>query len=118
MRKCGSCTACCTTHSVHELAKGEWERCVNERKSGCAIYEDRPQSCRNFFCLWITGQMRANDRPDKSGLVVTCPRPGTINVREVWTGAAQSSKGRDVIASAREQGYRVEIAPKPLPMVT
>ena len=38
--------------------------------AGCAIYVDRPQSCRTFDCAWLLGDMDDNMRPDKSHIVI------------------------------------------------
>jgi hypothetical protein len=53
-RTCGSCAMCCKLHHIPELEKpvGVWCRHV-VRGRGCGIYDDRPASCRSFFCLWM-----------------------------------------------------------------
>ena len=71
-RKCGACTLCCTTLAVPELDKPNGVRCAHLTDEGCGIYEDRPQSCRDFECAWLRG---AGDglytRPDYTGGVLT-----------------------------------------------
>jgi len=78
---CGTCTLCCKVMGVPDLNKlpGEW--CVHcDPKVGCKIYDDRPESCKDFECLWLQAQTRPDDnmakkpelRPDKcKGVVVT-----------------------------------------------
>jgi Fe-S-cluster containining protein len=69
-RACGECTACCTAVSVEELDKGQNVRCQHlSSTSGCAIYQDRPASCRKYNCLWLKGELPEKYRPDKSGVV-------------------------------------------------
>lgn len=57
---------------VEELSKpqGQWcEHC--KIGQGCGIYETRPQSCREFQCLWLTEDWVPIDlRPDKSKVVI------------------------------------------------
>jgi hypothetical protein len=53
-RSCGTCSLCCKVVAVDELAKpiGAW--CPHcHRQKGCAIYEQRPPSCRMFICQWM-----------------------------------------------------------------
>jgi Fe-S-cluster containining protein len=53
-RSCGTCTLCCKVAAVEEIAKpiGAWcPHCI--RQKGCAIYQERPASCRTFYCQWM-----------------------------------------------------------------
>lgn len=74
-RECGGCTACCFTHSVAEAGKAvthlfDW--CSHCTKGvGCSIYEQRPNSCRKYRCLWLRGGFGDDQkRPDQFGIVV------------------------------------------------
>lgn len=54
-RTCGTCTLCCRLPDIDELSKpaNAWcSHCVDSK--GCTIYENRPQTCRDFLCLWMT----------------------------------------------------------------
>jgi len=54
VRDCGGCTLCCKVIGVKALGKemGLWcQHCAP--KSGCAIYEARPDDCRNFDCGYL-----------------------------------------------------------------
>lgn len=54
-RTCGTCTLCCRLPEIEEFDKpaNAWcENCVEGQ--GCAIYDERPQLCRDFLCQWIT----------------------------------------------------------------
>jgi|SRR6185369_4431181 len=76
---CGSCTLCCKLMRIDELDKpaGSWCEHCNPRQ-GCGIYEQRPQGCRDFECVWLQSQLRrhgeaalpAEARPDRSRVVL------------------------------------------------
>lgn len=80
---CDSCTACCKIMKVRELDKPANVWCRHCRiGSGCGIYEERPESCRVYECLWLKTQrmdkpIPAALRPDRSRVVI-----GTINQGE------------------------------------
>jgi hypothetical protein len=69
MRKCGSCTVCCTLTAVPELDKPIGMTCVH-CEQGCRIYAGRPSSCETYACAWLTGHFDAAARPDRSGVLV------------------------------------------------
>jgi hypothetical protein len=68
--RCGSCTACCTVMGVDELAKPNFVKCDHVCATGCASYSTRPQSCRDFECLYLMGPMPPEFRPDKWGVML------------------------------------------------
>lgn len=68
-RKCGDCTLCCTLTTVPELGKPTNFQCMHCAK-GCSIYERRPQSCRDFQCAWLRGEMPQWMRPDKVHVMI------------------------------------------------
>ncbi len=70
-RKCGTCFLCCTALAVPELGKKNGEPCVHASMEGCAIYDDRPLSCRVFACAWLQGAGDGlHTRPDHTGGVM------------------------------------------------
>ena len=71
-RSCGSCQACCTVVGVQELHKPHWTRCAHQCEVGCAIYEDRPRTCRGYSCLWAAGLLQGEEerRPDRLGIIL------------------------------------------------
>ncbi len=91
MAECGTCTLCCKIMGVPELDKlpGEW--CPHcDPKVGCMIYEDRPQDCRDFECIWFQAQDREINnhmkgpelRPDRcKGVIVTSEQSMGIVVK-------------------------------------
>ncbi len=71
-RTCDGCRACCTLVAVDELDKPAQVACASLDCDACAIYESRPQECKNFNCAWLMappGRMSDDFRPDKVGVV-------------------------------------------------
>jgi hypothetical protein len=80
-RSCGDCTACCTVLSISTEAfhKPVGVTCDNCVASGCAIYDDRPQLCRDYHCVWRSMPgLDESWRPDLSGVMIVwdTPPPG------------------------------------------
>ncbi|HWY60689.1 MAG TPA: hypothetical protein VNW15_02190 [Rhizomicrobium sp.] len=70
-RECGACTICCTTPAIDkpEIQKPPNTPCRHCR-GGCAIYETRPQICRDYHCGWRLLPILPEDwRPDRSGIL-------------------------------------------------
>jgi hypothetical protein len=100
-RACGDCQACCTILGIKELGKPPWTRCEHQCDRGCNIYEDRPETCRGYSCLWQAGLLDGDERrrPDKFGVIFDVRvegseyvRPGdavTVQAWEVWPGALE-----------------------------
>lgn len=81
-RACGTCMMCCKVPAIEEFAKppGVWCQHAVSGK-GCAIYADRPGSCRAFYCLWMQDDsFGAEWKPEKSKFVVYLQRNG-INLQ-------------------------------------
>lgn len=70
MSKCGTCTLCCKLTGIKEIGKavGEWCKYCNINV-GCNIYDTRPQSCKNFECVWLRDGWGEELRPDKCHLM-------------------------------------------------
>lgn len=83
MPSCDSCSLCCKVMKISELEKPAHQWCAHcEIAAGCQISDSRPQSCRDYECLWLKSQaldrpMPAALRPDKSRVVM-----GTVNQGE------------------------------------
>ena len=87
-RACGPCQACCELPTVPELKKPMFTRCANLCAEGCAIYAERPDTCRVFVCAWLRGDalLADEDRPDQLGLMLeTCvsEAPGEASLQYV-----------------------------------
>lgn len=73
-RSCGDCNVCCVALTIDdpEMQKLQGYRCKNTLPNrGCAIYDARPNTCREFHCGWRKLKwVREPLRPDKSGVLV------------------------------------------------
>jgi Fe-S-cluster containining protein len=79
---CGTCTACCDIIGVQELGKPYYARCVH-LKEGCAVYPNRPGTCRGYRCIWHLGLLgdKTERRPDNLGVMFQIePEPPFGNV--------------------------------------
>jgi hypothetical protein len=140
-RTCGDCTACCTVMRVEELDKPQWTPCDqlthpsdddpvapndwsdapaavdarqrDSRRGGCAIYDQRPDSCRAFSCLWLKGLILSSDddRPDRVGIVLVPSESShrAIGAFEVWPHAADAEHGRLLIDRLRAAGLNIVV---------
>lgn len=72
MRECGECSLCCKLVGVHEINKLPDEWCCfahKERRRGCKEYVTRPESCRQFTCLWQTEQIKESLSPRETKVI-------------------------------------------------
>jgi hypothetical protein len=70
-RACGDCTVCCVVPAIDtaQIQKQTGAVCRHCSGGGCAIYETRPDTCRDFFCAWMRmPELGAEWRPDLSGV--------------------------------------------------
>jgi hypothetical protein len=82
---CQECTGCCIVFEVKEVGKAFGEPCQHLGPTavggqGCRIYEDRPDACKRFVCLWLDSQRRPevetfpeHMRPDVTKVVLGWP---------------------------------------------
>jgi hypothetical protein len=71
-RKCGTCSLCCKLPYVWELKKSidTWCRHCWPARGGCTIYAERPLSCREFVCDWLSGHADDAWFPDRCKMVL------------------------------------------------
>ncbi len=105
-RKCGTCSACCTTHGVTELEKPHATSCDKLCAKGCSIYGQHPPSCKEFKCLWLHGALEGADRPDRLGIVFDFNEPHngvqSLSAREYGEGAFEEYAGREAVQTLSE----------------
>lgn len=78
-KSCGTCTLCCKVLRIEELDKVHGAWCVHAKPGrGCAIYADRPQSCRAFHCGWLASALPDEWFPAKSKIVLITEAGGGI----------------------------------------
>jgi hypothetical protein len=115
-RVCGACTACCSVKSVPELGKPSQTACQHICRGQCAIYSIRPQTCRDYACLWRQGWIEGDERrrPDNLGVLIDYEPfariPGSIRlvVWEIVPGAAQSEKVRYIVGKLLETHQQIK----------
>jgi len=99
-RSCGPCQACCSVLGVPELGKLSGDPCPHACSKGCGTYQNRPESCRAYECLWLQGLFREEDRPDQIGLVVDTNKTGTmVVVREIHEGDFDKPEAQNFVRS-------------------
>ena len=100
-RHCGDCQACCFGLGVHEINKPMNQPCQHQCPTGCGIYNERPESCRTYQCMWLDGTVPGDERrrPDKLGVIFdrTCTDPRIVVCREARPGAIESEQVKYVI---------------------
>lgn len=71
MQQCGECTACCVLLEITDTASKPNEVCKHcDLGVGCKIYDQRPQGCKEFMCMWLQmGYVHPDLRPDRCGLM-------------------------------------------------
>lgn len=71
-RSCGGCTLCCKLLGIDALGKPKAQWCPHCKPgSGCTIYSDRPDECRTFDCLYVSGpQLGEHWFPARSKMIV------------------------------------------------
>jgi len=71
-RECGTCSMCCKLLDIPEWNKPRnvWcEHCTPGK--GCNIYNDRPELCRTFRCIWLrTPEMPEWVKPSESKMLL------------------------------------------------
>ncbi len=87
--KCGTCTLCCKSMGIDRddgttlSLANEWCPLI-EIGVGCRDYENRPNQCQGFKCMWLLTQSSENPkdifpeevRPDKSRIVLVTKNDG------------------------------------------
>ena len=68
-RECGNCNMCCKLPEIPSINKKSYSWCKNcNIGEGCNIYEKRPEKCKEFVCLYVTGL--TDLKPNKCGFFI------------------------------------------------
>lgn len=116
---CDGCTACCKVLKIRELNKPGNTWCVHCTIGvGCGNYEQRPESCRVYECIWLQTQRLGKPiafslRPDKSKVVI-----GTTNQGEEFVfyvtpdrpNAWNQGEFRQFVAEMRARGNVMHVS--------
>ncbi len=107
---------CCKLFHIAAVEKpaGKWCRHW-AAGSGCAIHADRPEQCREFFCLWMTDSTVADVwKPDRSRIVLSIfPRNGFLYAQvdpsspQAWRKQPYFDDLRRMAAALQEMNRRV-----------
>lgn len=110
-RACGDCAVCCKIPGIEDEKLNKkpntWcQYCDPKASRPCTIYENRPNTCQTFSCLWLTGEEYLKDdlRPDRSKMMFTAldspvgvlPQ-GTVVAWEVVPGAFDRPKNKRIL---------------------
>lgn len=90
LRACDGCTVCCEFLAIEELDLEAGVPCPHQCAAGCAIYADRPQTCRGFACGWAAGMVPGPERPDLAGILIWM-HGDDLHLRELRLGALNAS---------------------------
>ena len=85
IRSCGDCTLCCKVMRIATLDKPPGSWCKHCKPgTGCTIYADRPQECRDFSCLYLlNAELGEEWRPSQSKIVLVSEHDGNRIVAHV-----------------------------------
>lgn len=105
-KNCGACTKCCAALEVPEIGKKKGQACPNLTDKGCGIYNDRPQSCRDFTCGFLAFEFfKPRLRPDRCGFVC-CPQQTKFGATLVNFKEAEGSVNQQDRSTIHKIGAR------------
>ena len=96
--------------NVSALNKPAGVPCGHQNEAGCGNYENRPEVCRVWHCMWVrdAGNVFSDShRPDKLGVFFTATEPNPISGAQAIIGhqvrpdAANESQAQQVITHLR-----------------
>jgi hypothetical protein len=115
-RACGTCMMCCKVPAIEEFAKppGVWCKHAVPGK-GCAIYAERPGSCRAFYCLWMQDASFGPEwKPEKAKFVVYVQHNGANlqvavdpSFPDAWTRPPYHARIRQWVSAGAQSGQFV-----------
>ncbi len=116
-RSCGSCNVCCVALTIDDpaLRKAQGFRCRNaQADNGCAIYANRPETCRTFYCGWrLLRWLPDALRPDQTKVLVQLleepDAAGTMGYSLVFTMLTRAGLAADGLAESVAAAIRAEI---------
>jgi len=83
MPSCYGCSMCCTMLSVKELDKPAGVPCKHLNGHRCGIYDERPESCRKYKCVYLQSKtygrrkFTSSMRPSKCHVIFEPTRGAT-----------------------------------------
>jgi hypothetical protein len=68
--KCKGCTSCCELNTISEINKEKYKMCKHCNGSGCSIYDNRPISCKKYYCSYAqVDNANIELRPDNCKMI-------------------------------------------------
>lgn len=95
-RACRDCSECCTAMAIPDVESEMFDSCRHLCSRGCSIYEQRPESCRGFLCLWMQGFGKVADRPDRTGVTLDYQQLGELHVVKAYV-TRYTERGRKLL---------------------
>ena len=82
VRSCGDCTLCCKVYPVPAVNKPRDKWCQHCKPGqGCGIWQERPQFCRDFHCLWVKDErLEPQWKPSNCKFVMTWVSETQLNI--------------------------------------
>jgi hypothetical protein len=112
-RQCGDCLMCCRVLAVEGVTEQGHACKFSQLGIGCVIYQERPQICRDFVCVWLAGALLEQHRPDKVRAVVLTEQTKqwghAFVIYESWPGSARA----DVVEHVMQVDRPVVLVPGP-----
>lgn len=122
-KACGPCNMCCKILEIEDFDKPPGPYCAFcTPGGGCTTYATRPQTCRDFACLWkgdrgltprlrpdLVGTLLMEDADSDDYLAVCDPeKPFAWRTPLVFNHLVQVAKsGRVVMAKAGTKAWRI-----------
>ncbi len=114
VRACGNCSLCCKLLAIPELEKphGSWCQHCKPGAGRCTIYEQRPERCSTFRCLWLQGRLPDAARPDRIKALFTVSEHEYVVLLHVDYGRAwRGTEVDDIVNELLRKGIHVAVLP-------
>lgn len=124
---CNDCSVCCELLGIPEIHKPAGQICEHcpTGHGGCAIYDNRPRSCKDFRCGYHLAAVEVpiEFRPDNSHILLTGSdkklRVHFVHVDPKYPGALDTRVGKLLVSIMRQSSFHdilVTIGDKTIPM--
>lgn len=109
-RSCDGCTMCCKLPAVPEIDKpaNTWcKHCAIGKY--CKIYQERPQGCKDFMCLWkVMPDFPEELKPDKCKVIWQMTEDGLTAVATTeYPKAMETLAMKELISKFHAIGVKV-----------
>ena len=101
---------CCKIPGIPEIGKPPNAWCPNcEKGRGCRVYDQRPEPCRAFYCLWkVMPDFPEELRPDRCKVLWQLSGDGKVAIATAaYPEALQTRRQHKLAQSFRCLGVRI-----------